>query len=184
MTTINSLCLYYISFTPLWLAILFMDIKSIIDNNPNIYTEIISIVSTIILFIISSTVVFYLLADKRKSNSEKYMIVKSKKSKEITIEYFLAYILPLFAFEFTKWDQVIIFLIFFIVLGFLCIKHSNFTANIVLELLKYNYYECTLKNVDGIEVQKYVISKKNLMKENQVYLKNINNEYMIEILTD
>ena len=104
----------------------------------------------------------------------------SKKSKDITIEYFLAYVLPLFAFDFTQWDQLIIFLIFYLSLGFLCVKHSYFTANIILEILKYNFYECSLKNSDGKVIEKYVISKNNLETENSILLKSINNEYMIE----
>ena len=33
MTNINSLCLYFISFVPLWLAILFIDIKNIVEQD-------------------------------------------------------------------------------------------------------------------------------------------------------
>lgn len=180
MTNINSICLYFISFAPLWLAVLFIDIKNIVDQDPNLYTEIISIISIILLFIISLIVVHNLIADKRKGGSEKYTIIHANKSKDITIEYFIAYVLPLFAFDFTKWDQIIIFLIFYISLGLLCIKHSYFTANIVLEGLKYSFYECSIKNSDGIVIEKYVISKKNLCHENSIFLKSINNEYMIE----
>lgn len=180
MTNINSICLYFISFTPLWFAILFIDIKNIVDQDQNLCTEIISIISIILLFIISLTVVHNLIVDKRKSGSEKYTIIIVKESKDITIEYFIAYVLPLFAFDFTRWDQVIIFLIFYISLGSLCIKHSYFTANIILEGLGYSFYECSIKNSDGIVIEKYVISKKNLKQENNIFLKSINNEYMIE----
>ena len=53
MTKINSLCLYFISFVPLWVAILFIDIKNIIVQDPNLYTEKISIISITVLFFIS-----------------------------------------------------------------------------------------------------------------------------------
>lgn len=180
MTSINSWCLYYVSFVPLWLAILFIDIKNTVDKKQNLYTEKISIIAIIVLFIISLIIVRRLIIDKRKSGAEKYIIVEAKKSKDITIEYFLAYVLPLFAFDFTQWDQLIIFLIFYLSLGFLCVKHSYFTANIILEILKYNFYECSLKNSDGKVIDKYVISKNNLETENSILLKSINNEYMIE----
>ena len=81
MTNINSLCLYFISFAPLWLAILFIDVKNIVDKDPNLCTEIISIISIILLFIISFIVVYNLIIDKRKSRSEKYTIINAKKSK-------------------------------------------------------------------------------------------------------
>lgn len=158
--------------------------KNIIDQDLHLRTEIISIISIILLFIISLIIVHNLIVDKRKSGSEKYIIINAKNTKDITIEYFLAYVLPLFAFDFTKWDQVIVFLIFYISLGLLCIKHSYFTANIILELLNYNIYECSIKNSDGIIIEKYVISKKNLKHENSILLKSINNEYMIEPKAD
>ncbi len=180
MTKINSLCLYFISILPLWLAILFIDIKNIVDNDPNLYTERISIISIILIFILSLFIVYYMIHDRRKGNSEKYEIISAKKSKNITIEVFLAYIFPLFAFDFTKWDQVVIFLIFFISLGFLCIKHNYFLGNIVLEILKYDFYECTLKNVDGEIIEMNVISKRKIDKESTLYLKSINNEYMVD----
>mgnify|MGYP000320977530 FL=1 len=60
----------------------------------------------------------------------------------ITAEYLLSYILPLFAFDFTKWDEVVKFLIFFLTFGYLCIKHNSFSVNIVLELLGYKMYDC------------------------------------------
>lgn len=183
MTTINSLCLYYISFAPLWIAVLFIDIKNIVENESNLYTEIISIISIITTFFISVIVVCTLIKDKRKSGIEKYSIIDVKMPKDLTIEYFLAYILPLFAFDFTKWDQVVIFLIFYTSLAILCVKHRYFSANIILEIFKYNFYECSLKNIDGIIIEKYVISKRNLKNETTVYLKNINNEYMIETKT-
>jgi len=180
MTNINSLCLYFISFAPLWLAILFIDVKNIVDKAPNLCTEIISIISIILLFIISFIVVYNLIIDKRKSRSEKYTIINAKKSKDITIEYFLAYVLPLFAFDFTKWDQVVIFLIVYMSLGLLCVKHSYFTANIILELLHYSFYECSIKNPDEKIIEKYIISNKRLKNGNSIFLKSINNEYMIE----
>ena len=73
--------------------------------------------------------------------------------------YLISYILPLFAFDFTLWDEVVEFMIFFIVLGFLCIYHNNFSVNIILELLQYRFYECSLLNADNIEVEKVIISK-------------------------
>ena len=81
MTNINSLCLYFISFVPLWLAILFIDIKNIVEQDPNLYTEKISIISIIIVLIFSIIVMLRLIKDKRKSGTEKYTIINAKMSK-------------------------------------------------------------------------------------------------------
>ena len=50
----------------------------------------------------------------------------------------------------------------------------------MLEILKYDFYECTLKNVDGEIIEMNVISKRKIDKESTLYLKSINNEYMVD----
>ena len=107
----------------------------------------------------------------------------AKESKTITAEFLLSYILPLFAFDFTQWDEVVKFLIFFLIFGFLCIRHNNFSVNIILELMHYRMYECKLMNADGMEVERTVISKNILStsKGKDVQVKILNNEYYLDL---
>ena len=95
----------------------------------------------------------------------------------------LSYILPLFTFDFTQWDEVIKFLLFFIILGYLCIRHNNFSVNIILELMHYRMYDCSLMNADGKEVDRTVISKNILStsKGKDIQVKILNNEYYLDL---
>ena len=43
MSYFQSICLLFTSFSPLWVAVLFIDIKSIVENRSFIITEYISI---------------------------------------------------------------------------------------------------------------------------------------------
>ena len=43
MSKLFSFSLYYISFAPLWISVLFIDIKSCIENSSDLWTEKISI---------------------------------------------------------------------------------------------------------------------------------------------
>ena len=88
MTSINSWCLYYVSFVPLWLAILFIDIKNIVDKKQNLYTEKISIIAIVVLFIISLIIVRRLIIDKRRSGAEKYIIIEAKNLKILLLNIF------------------------------------------------------------------------------------------------
>lgn len=178
MDGINSWVMYYVSFFPLWIAIIFLDIKNIIIEEENLYTEIISIVLITSIFIFCCIMLREMI--KNKSNLQKYNVIKAKKAKDITIEYFLAYVLPLFAFDFTQWDGMVTFLIFFLFLGTLCTRHSYFTANVLLEIFKYDYYECTLKVGDNVEVDSYVISSRKLKGGDEIYLRKLNDDYKIE----
>lgn len=75
------------------------------------------------------------------------------------------------------------FLIFFSVLAFLCIKHSHFTANIVLELMGYNIFLCTLRSSGNAEIEKSIISEKDLRGfiGSNVSLKSFNDDFKLEI---
>lgn len=182
MSIFISFSMYFLSFVPLWITILFIDIKSLIDGDGEKWTEIISIsgvifgvlVSLIILFI-----KFFVIDD------EKYMLTlqEAKENKTITAEFLLSYILPLFAFDFTQWDEVVKFLIFFLIFGFLCIRHNIFSVNIILELMHYRMYECSLTNADDKEVERIIISKNILAtsRGKKINVKILNNVYWLDL---
>ena len=111
------------------------------------------------------------------------IIKNASEDKTITSEYLLSYILPLFAFDFTKWDQVVLFLVFYLTLGYLCIRHNHFSVNVWLEILNYKMFTCELENEDNTIVQRKIISQRTLNshKGEYVYLKSLNNEIKLDI---
>ncbi|MEG0152059.1 MAG: hypothetical protein RR744_02600 [Cellulosilyticaceae bacterium] len=183
MSKLVSSCLYFTSFLPLWISVLFIDIKSHIENNEHLWTERISI--SIILFtsLISLIVLLFTFCTNSKEGSTKVVIKNATEDKTITSEYLLSYILPLFAFDFTKWDQVVLFIIFFGTLGFLCIRHNYFSVNIWLEILNYKVFTCDLENEDKTVIQRKIISHRtlNAHKGECIYLKSLNNEIKLDI---
>lgn len=179
MSFIFSIVMYFTSFIPLWITVLFVDMKSIFENTDNVWTEKISA----ILICIGCLICVFMPLEKNLSfRSEKYILNSSKECKTVNSEFLLSYILPLLAFDFTQWDGVVQFLIFFIVLGYLCIRHNYFSVNIVLELKGYKMYECTLTNSDGIKIERTVISKQQLSIKRgyEIELKTINNDILID----
>lgn len=183
MSKLFSFSLYYISFAPLWLSVIFIDLKSCFENTNNLWTEKTSIGCIIIFAIICIIVLLIELHISDNKSSVPQILKRAKEEKNITAEYLLSYILPLFAFDFTTWNGVILFLIFFLTLGFLCIKHNYFSVNIVLELANFKFYNCTLKNEDGIETEQTVISRRKLAGHigEEIYLKSLNNEFKLDL---
>ena len=175
--------LYYTSFSPLWLSILFINIKSCIEKTQPINTEKYSIIVILVLWVITFISIRNNLCSKNIEGAIAVTLDTIQEEKSITSEYLLSYILPLFAFDFTRWDSVILFLIFFITLAYLCIKHNHFSVNIVLEILNYQVYTCTVKNDDNFCYRTTIISHRNLnaKKGEQIYLKSLNNEYKLDI---
>lgn len=182
MSFIKSFSLFYLSLTPLWLSIAFIDAKNLWEGTANPVTEIISIICIIVAMIVSAVVVISAFSKKKNSKTKQYTLNEVKEEKILTAEYVLSYVLPLLAFDFTVWYDVVLFLLFFLVLSFLHIRHNRLCANIVLEMFRYKYYECTLINEDGVSIQKNIISRRDLItqKNKLIYAKPINNEYYLE----
>ena len=183
MSKLFSFSLYFISFAPLWLSVLFIDLKSCIENNPNLWTEKISIGCILIVTLICLFILRIELCTSGKEGTVSQTLKRAKEEKTITAEYLLSYILPLFAFDFTIWNEVILFLIFFITLGFLCIRHNYFSANVILELANFRFYTCIFQNEDDVEIEQTIISQIKLTGYigETVYLKSLNNEYKLDV---
>lgn len=181
MSRITSFCMFFLSFLPLWISVLFIDIKSVCEEDLNVWTEIISILLILIVSAFSFVILLCGLNSRNSENQQEYKIINANEEKTITSEYLLSYILPLFAFDFTLWNEVVLFLIFFLTFAFLSIRHSHFSVNILLELLRYRFYSCELENEDGILINKIVISQEILSAQigGMIYATSLNNEYIV-----
>ncbi|MBQ7794071.1 MAG: hypothetical protein IJ366_06060 [Clostridia bacterium] len=182
MNIMLSFSLYFLSFVPLWITVLFINIKSIIMKSQNPYTEILSIIFIILFSAISLLVMKVNFSISKKDTVEKFEIITVKECKTITVEFLLSYILPLFAFDFTLWDETVEFLIFFFILAYLSIKHNVFSVNIILEWSGYKLYDCTLKNNDDATIIKTIISKNVLKACSGKYMKikALNNDFVLD----
>ena len=107
MSKLFSFSLYYISFAPLWISVLFIDIKSCIENSSDLWTEKISIGVILVSALICLIVLMIELCTNGKEGTIPQTLKKAKEEKTITAEYLLSYILPLFAFDFTVWNEVV-----------------------------------------------------------------------------
>lgn len=183
MFKLFAISLYFVSFLPLWVSVLFIDILSIIQNQTNIKTECISIGCIFIAMVISIAIIYHELHKRGKEGSSRQTIKAAKEEKSITAEFLLSYILPLFAFDFTLWNQVILFLIFFMSLGFLCIRHNYYSVNIVLEIAGYRFFRCLMSNSDNVKTEQLIMSKQRLneLVETDIYVAALNNEYGLDV---
>ena len=182
MNILLSFSLYFLSFVPLWLTVLFINIKSLIMKTQNPYTEILSIIFIIIFSVISLIVLKVNFSIPEENLVEKFEIITADECKTITVEFLLSYILPLFAFDFTLWDETVEFLVFFFVLAYLSIKHNVFSVNIVLELSGYKLYDCTLKNNDDATIRKTIVGKNGLKTctGKCIKIKALNNDFVLD----
>lgn len=180
---IFQLSMYFMSFVPLWISVIFIDAKSIwYDKTIDPWTEYISIACIFILFIISFVIMRKGLMADNVQNRNQAEIIEAKDEKFLIAEFLMAYIFPLFAFNFTQWDGMVLFLIFFGIFGWQCIIHKYLCVNIVLNIMGYKVYDCIF-NDDGAEIEKKVLSKRKLRSETNhlIIYTAINNDYVIDI---
>lgn len=184
VSLITNFCLFFLSFAPLWVSVLFIDALSIIQGNPNKWTEYISIALILLFSVVSSFILRHILHIKEGAdNVKEFEIVEKCEEKKISAEYVLSYILPLFAFDFTIWSDVVKFLIFFSVFGFLSIRHDQFSVNVLLELRGYRFYTCKLKGESDHTIQKIIICRDELQGPSNkvISARAINNEYIVMV---
>lgn len=187
MPKLFSLCLFFSSFLPLWVSVIFIDALNIYKKDLNLWTEKISI--TIIFLMIFLSI--YILRKGLKVPSSKehcrsYTIKKVKEEKSITAGYLITYILPMSAFDFTRWDKVILFLVFFCTIAYLTVKYNHFSINILLEIIGFRLYTCTLENSEGYKYEWTIISRQNLIRliEEDIDIKSINNEFKLAVFSE
>lgn len=72
-------------------------------------------------------------------------VLKVRKANKLSSEFLLAYILPLIAFDFSDLKSIVLFLTYFAILAFLCIRNNNIYTNIFLEFKKYRMYLCDIE---------------------------------------
>ncbi len=186
MSKLFSFGLFFSSFLPLWISIAAVDIINLHNEEIHTYTELISLFVIIILLVVSLIILWFALRIPKKykgENTIKYTITEISEEKSITSEYLLSYILPLFAFDFTHWKDVVLFLIYFGFLAFLCIRHSHFSVNIVLELCGYRFYNSNLLSTDKVGVTYMVVSRRKLnsSKGQEIYIRPIDQEHVLDV---
>lgn len=182
MNNLYKFSMFITSFIPLWISlIVFINIDHLqsfvkafqkaflygegwqcINNNDTI-----SIIFVFFILMINIICSFHMILGlkyiKRHENFQsKCKIKKVAREKTITSEYLLSYILPLFAFDFNTIKGIAAFLIYFIILGFLCIKNNNVYANLIFELQRYGFYNCE----DEAGKELLIISKHDLVSKN------------------
>ena len=198
--------MFITSFIPLWISIVLLDCWCIIDAickkwdcqirfKENLIIclnscllQIVSIFLILTIVTVSIIGVNSFLKDRTQSkNNHKGTIQKATKANKLSSEFLLAYILPMIAFDFGDIKSIVLFLVYFFVLAFLCIRNNNLYTNILLEFKGYKMYTCDLAiDVLGKEHVYYdslVISGEDLtqMEKNEISYWDFDNYIYIRI---
>ena len=182
--------MFVTSFIPLWLSIIVIDIWNIIlfilknwDGKGKFSDNLMSVlcgscihlvsIAVIVVLVIVSIIGINSFLNKKLIRDEYHLpkgkIEKATKASKLSSEFLLAYILPMIAFDFGNPQNLVLFIIYFSVLAYLCIRNNNVYTNVLLEFKGYRIYACdfTCKVIDNDHTYRdsIVISKTDLTQE-------------------
>ena len=150
------LCLWFLNLLPLWIVVVFRDVRSILTHSSNVGSEWCGIIGCAAGVLFSFVVVCWCLAEKKNG---KCCVLKSAfELKALTVEALLMYVFPMVAFDFCRWAGLLEFLVFFVVVSLLCMQQRIITGNVVLALLGFRFYRCEFENSQEL----IVITRDNL----------------------
>ena len=95
MSKLFTSALFFISFAPLWLSVIFVDTVSLLEDTQSSGIEKIGISTILVVFSISLVFVLKKLRVEANSEAERYTILTVTEEKTVTSEFLLSYILPL-----------------------------------------------------------------------------------------
>lgn len=158
--------MFVTSFIPLWISIIIFDLWDIIYNTITDFPKsgkllyklfcfalenIIPLASIVIILIVVTISIFginkFLKERERSNQNPTGTILKVQKANKLSSEFLLAYILPLIAFDFGDLKSIVLFITYFAILAFLCIRNNNIYTNIFLEFKKYKIYLCDIQRI-------------------------------------
>ena len=130
-------------------------------------------IAVIAVLVLISVIGINSFLNKKLTEDERHFpkgkIEKATKANKLSSEFLLAYILPMIAFDFGNPQNLVLFIIYFLVLAYLCIRNNNIYTNILLEFKGYRIYTCDFVcNVFDREYvyhDSIVISKSDLTQE-------------------
>ena len=173
--------MFYLSFVPLWICVLFQDMMSLFHRTGSSRIEKISICLIPFCFLVALS---YINKGLKPSTSETQLVYIEtvEEEKFATAEFLFTFIVPLLAFDFTTWEGVVLFCIFFAVFGCICVRHNYFCPNVMLDVMKYRIYNCELTDANDVLVKYKIISKRYLRTKagEGILLKQLNNEYCLD----
>ena len=137
------IAMFITSFIPLWITVIIKNTAALIQSKTsNITIAIIVPIVLVIINLIACVVMHRRFRIIKSRNPETIILQQVTREKSLTTEFLVAYILPLFVFDFTNGWEILQFTIYFSFLAFLCIRNGNVYSNILLELQGYRYYTC------------------------------------------
>lgn len=196
------------SFLPLWVSIFITDLWSVVEKTIKAWNkatkfwrnilEMLKINAIPIIFILIITVLCLIACIKinkflkinKPQNNNNGTITNIRKNSSLSAEFLIAYILPMLVFNFTSLLHIVLFILYFSILAFLCIRNNHVYVNIFLELKGYKLYTADIEFLVINKPHKYIdsliISKNDLVgaDDEKIIFYDFDNKIYIDLTED
>lgn len=110
------------------------------------------------------------------------MDIACKEQRNVTVGFVVENVGPMFVFDPTTAEGLVLLLTYFFVIASLLVRHRHFPPNVVVEWLGWAIYECELMPLQGGNtITETVVSRNDLGGSNQFRkLLRISNEILVE----
>lgn len=132
-----------------------------IINNPKVVITFLSFVMFFIGIVILIFIDFF-ISEKDYEGPDKILKIRNKCDH---LSFISTYVVPLIAFSYESWNQVILYIMYLFVLGVIYTKTGQYSTNPTLLLWGFNLYDLEFENGD-----KYTFISKDILEEK----KNVN----------
>ena len=118
-----------------------------------------------LIMIIWGVITFFSLKGWLRSSPEMpKTIIKVQQANECYLEFLAAYIIPLVCFDFSNTRQVVVFIIFYLLIGWIYIRTNLFCTNPTLAFLGYDVYRVIYRNdTTNLEKEVFVFAGKEIL---------------------
>lgn len=178
MENLKNLFLFLSAFVPMYFLILLKLLIELFSKSLDFNVLYIIFTLTMLILIILG-IIGLILNTKYSKGKTKEIIILDKKN--LTDKHFLGYfsLFVLFALQLNLKliSSYILFLTILTFIGIVYIKNSLYFINPLLNLLGYNFYDITYKEIDSKENTKAKIFYRGELYENKKYIVNFKNKH-------
>lgn len=90
-------------------------------------------------------------------------IIEVHKANECYLEFLAAYVIPLVCFNFLDIRQILVFLVFYLLIGWIYIRTDLFCTNPTLAFLGYDIYKVKYEMLDGEDREVFAFAGKEIL---------------------
>lgn len=132
--------LFLSSYMPLFVIFLINYLFSLEFNLSNLTVTNIVMLITIIMLIIMPPISLYIIMNIKRKSTKHININKINTISSEVLNYILVYIIPFITTDITRFNNIITFLVFFVILGIIYVKNSLVYINPCLYIIGYNVF--------------------------------------------